>query len=153
MFGHFSSFQAHRLPRIFGIQFLKLPEQFLCLLRDHLWQRDLHLDELVAAELRIAQAGKPSLAEAEFLPGFRPRRDLELSFALDGRHLDLGPESRLVDSYRNGHVHVFAFAREERMFANVRDDVKIARLRTETTAVALFGHANARTSIDPCRDL
>src|SRR5205085_8411331 len=137
---------------VLGVELRVALQEFFGLLRDDLRERDLHVNELVAARLRVAQAGYAALAQAEALARLCAGRDAQLRLALDGRHLDARAERGLRDRDRHGHVDVVALAREVLVLADVRDDVEVARGRAHPPALALGRHPHARPRVHSRRN-
>src|SRR4051812_38434043 len=124
------------LAGVIGIEARELGEDLLRLLADDRREHELDLDELVAARV-AAERRHAALAQPELLPRLRRRRDAHHGLAVDRRHLDLRAERGL--GHRHGHraVEVVALAGEERMVADPRDDVEVARRAAALADVAL----------------
>src|SRR5690349_16140866 len=142
------SLQTHYHSRILGVHLRVLAQQLLSLFRNHFRQHNLRLYELIAMGIWIAQAWCATAAQTELLPGLGTWRNAQLRLALDCRDLYLCPQRRFSHSDRDGHIDVVTFAGEVLMPPDIRNDVKIARRRTQSSAFTFSGHAHAGASVD-----
>src|SRR5689334_14062872 len=148
MFSAFCSLQPHLDARVRRIQLRILPQQILRLFRNHFRQSHLHFNKLVALRARIAQRRRTFIAQSKLLTGLRSWRNAQLRLTFNRRHLDLRTERRLRNGDWHRYVNVVALAREIFVLTNVRDDVQVARRRTEPAALAFAGNAHARTRLN-----
>ncbi len=72
--------------------------------------------------------------------------------ALDGRHLDVGPERRLGEGDRHGDGHVVAIAPEHRVWLDVHPHVEVARRAVVTTGCSLALEPDRLAVADAGRD-
>ena len=73
------------------------------------------------------------IADAENSSGLRAFRNLEVVLAIHRRHPDFGADRRLCNRKRYDTMQIVTFAREERMFFHVQDNIKITCRSAELT--------------------
>src|SRR5579863_3624190 len=113
---------------------------------------DDHLDQLIAAPVAVKIDDALALEPQDF-SRLRARRNLELHFALERRHFDLGAHRRLRKADRHLDYHVVVLAHEHLVLLDVDDDVEIALRSAAVAGLALAAQLEARSVIDARRNL
>jgi len=137
--------EPHFRARIFGIVSRVLREQFLGLLADDLRKRDLHLNELIAANSPGSQTGNAALTQSEPLAGLRARGNPEQALSVYSRYFNLCAKRRFGYGYWDYAINIVALALEIRVLGNVCDQVQVARPAAKAAPVALTLNSNSRT--------
>src|SRR5262249_5224131 len=136
--------EPHISPRILRIVLCILNEQILSLFAYDPGQSYFHLDVLVASHSVRPQAGHAALPQPKLLAGLSPGRNLEQCPSIYGWHLDFGSQRGFGHRNRNGAMNIVSLPLEVRVFADVRDDVEIARRAAQNSRIALAGNPDPR---------
>src|SRR5690606_1919666 len=128
----------------------QLAQQFPLLGRNLGRDHHPHGDDLIAART-ASDVGHSLSPQAKLLPRLGPRWDLQLHRAVDGRHLDLGPERSLCHVERQIQVDLLPLPNEVGVRLDADAHIQVAR-RPVRHVLALAGQAQRRVTVDPRRD-
>src|SRR5208282_1811740 len=112
---------------------------------------DNYLDELIAAAVAVKVDDALAL-EAQDFSRLRGGRNLELDFAFERRHFDLGADRRLRKADRRLDYHVVVLAHEHRVLFDVNYDVEIALRSAAVAGLALAAQLEPRAVVHARRN-
>ena len=143
---------GERMVDVLAVELGEFLEQ-LALARGQAARRlDDHLDQLVAAPVAVKIDDALAL-EAQDLARLRAGRNLQLHFAFERRHFDLGAERGLRETDRHFDNHVVVLAHEHLVLLDVDDDVEVALRSAAVAGLALAAQLEARAVVDARRNL
>src|SRR5512134_378172 len=105
------------------------------------------------AGARRAHALDALAAQAEHPPGLRLRRNLHGRLAVEGGDVDLAAQRGDGEADRHLAMQVVAVALEDRVLAQVDDDVEVAGRTAVDARFTLAGEPNAVALVDTRRNL
>ncbi len=109
---------------MFLAQALEIPQYLFLFFAEIRWRLDMQLDNHIAFTMPT-QTGHAFLAQGEDIAGLTPSRDIEILFAMDGRHFDSRSQGRLDHGYRQPTIDGVTLSFEEIMFLNMDYDIEI----------------------------
>src|SRR5579875_426220 len=132
----FTHVAPHLRAHVFGLHLRQFPQQLPRALIVHIRRAQNHFHNFIAARV-LARIQYALLAQPEFLAVLCPLRDLQNRAPVNGRHFDLGAQSRLRNRQRHLDVDVVSIALEEWMLLHANCDIKVARRPARHAGISL----------------